>query len=88
MGKSSRILFLALLLVGAASPSFVHTNGAETGSLLRAKPADRTPPAASRDGWIGALRLGRKACNYRGGPKTGMWSCERTYEVMNGGSLR
>lgn len=88
MGKSSRILFLALLLVGAAWPSFARTNRIETGSALRAKPVERTGAAVSRDGGIGGLRLRSKACSYRGGPKTGMWSCERTYGLMNVGSFR
>jgi hypothetical protein len=88
MGKSSRVLFLALLLVGAASPSFAHTNGIETGSALRARPMQRAAPAVLRDGWVGALRSHSKACSYRGGPKTGIWWCERAYDLMNGGTLR
>jgi hypothetical protein len=78
MGKSSRIALLSLLLIAPASPSLAHTNGIEMDSALRAKPMRRAVPAISRDGWVGALRSHPKACSYRGGPKTGIWSCERT----------
>jgi hypothetical protein len=88
MRKSSRIAFLSMLLVAAASPGLGHTNGIEMGSALGAKPMQRAAPAVSRDGWVGALRWRPKACSYRGGPKTGMWSCEQTYDLTNGGNRR
>lgn len=88
MGKSSLAAFLSLLLIAAASPSFAHTSGTEIGSAPRVTPVERTSPVVARDGRVGALRSRPKGCNYRGGPKTGMWSCEQTYELMNGGSLR
>ena len=75
MGKSSLVAFLPLLLIAAASPSFAHTNGIEMGSALRTKPAERAASVVSRDGWVGTLRSLPKTCSYRGGPKTGMWSC-------------
>lgn len=87
MGKTSLVAFLSLLLIASASLSFAHTDEIEIGTL-RAEPVVRTAPAVSRDGRVGVLRSRPNACSYRGGPKTGMWSCERTYDLKNGESLR
>ncbi len=86
MGKSSLAAFL--LLIAAASPSFAHRNGSEIGSASRSKAVEWTASAVSRDGWVGVLRSRPKACSYRGGPKAGTWSCERTHDLTNGKRLR
>lgn len=88
MGKSRWVVLLSLLLIASASPSFAHATKTEMGSGPRTNPAERTAPVGSLESWVTARHLGPKACNYRGGPKTGMWSCERSIDLMSGGSLR
>ncbi len=89
MSKSSLVAFLPLLLIAAASPSFCAHERDRNGFGSRTKPAERAASVVSRDGWVGTLRSLPKTCSYRGGPKTGMWSCvpKRT-TLLNGGSLR
>lgn len=86
MGKSS--LATLLLLVAFASPSFAHASKTEMGSNPRTTSAERMVPVVSPESWVAARPLGLKACNYRGGPKTGMWSCEQASEFINGRTLR
>jgi hypothetical protein len=86
MGKSSRVALLSLFLIASTSPSFAHV--AKIDSVSRTTPAERMTPAVSPENWVAARHIGSKACNYRGGPKTGMWSCERTSDFVNNRTLR
>ncbi|GAA3844027.1 hypothetical protein GCM10022626_10440 [[Pseudomonas] carboxydohydrogena] len=86
MGKSNRVALLSLFLIASASPSFAHATKTDSG--LRTTAAERMIPTVSPQNWVATRHLGPKACNYRGGPKTGTWSCERTSNLINGASLR
>ena len=77
MRKSSLVALSSFLLLVSASPSFALA----TGNATRLGPqkiiaAQQLAPAVPRTGRAATARPRPKACNYRGGPKTGIWSCE------------
>ena len=77
MRRSSLVALLSLLLVASASPSFARTTGTEARlGPQRTTTAERMAPAMPRTDRAAAPRPRPKTCNYRGGPKTGIWSCE------------
>ncbi len=77
MGKSNLALLLSLLLVASISPSLARATGSEIRSgSPKTMTAERVVPVVSRAGRAVTVRSRPKACNYRGGPKTGIWSCE------------
>lgn len=76
MRKSSLVALSSFLLLVSAAPSFALA----TGTATRLGPqkiiaAQQLAPAVPRTG-AAATCPRPKACNYRGGPKTGIWSCE------------
>lgn len=77
MRKSSLVAVLSLVLVASASPSFARATGMETRSgPHKTMTEERTAPTVPHAGRAVTAPSHPKACNYRGGPKTGIWSCE------------
>ncbi len=77
MRKSNLAALLSLLLVASTSPSLARATGSETRSgPPKTTTAERIAPVVSRAERAVTVRSRPKACNYRGGPKTGIWSCE------------
>ena len=73
MRNSSLVVLSSFLILISASPSFARATGTETRlSPLRIIVA----PAVPRPGRAATARPRPSACTYRGGPKTGIWSCE------------
>lgn len=77
MRQSSLVAVLSLVLVASASPSFARVTGTETRpGPYKTMTAERMAPAVPRTDRAVPPRPRPKTCNYRGGPKTGIWSCE------------
>ena len=75
--RKSNLTALSLLLVASTSPSLARATGSETRlGPPKTMTAERMAPVVSRAERAVTVRSRPKACNYRGGPKTGIWSCE------------
>lgn len=77
MRRSTLVALLSLVLVAPASPSLARANGTETRpGPHKTMTAERIAPAMPRTDRAAFPRPRSKTCNYRGGAKTGIWSCE------------